>query len=143
MTVVLDIVIVNWNSGTQLRRCLESIPAAERRGLEIRRVTVVDNASSDHSADALDDLPLPLVCIRNATNRGFAAACNQAARGSPAAYLLFLNPDATVGKDALAAPIHFLEQPAHGTVGIVGVQLRDEKGVVARGCARFLTPAMI
>jgi GT2 family glycosyltransferase len=142
MTAVLDIIIINWNSGTQLRRCLESMVAAGR-GVEIRRVTVVDNASSDHSADGLDKLPLPLHVIRNETNRGFAAACNQAALGSPANYLLFLNPDTVLRKDSLIIPTEFLERPANRKVGIVGVQLRDEHEVVARSCARFLTPGMI
>ena len=143
MTATLDIVIVNWNSGIQLRRCLESIAAAERRGLEIRRVAIVDNASSDHSADALDDLPLPLHCIRNPTNRGFAAACNQAAHGSPAAYLLFLNPDTVLATDSLVVPLAFMEQPANRAVGIVGVQLCEANGRVAHSCARFLTPGMM
>ena len=143
MSPVLDIIIVNWNSGMQLRRCLESIARTNQHGLALRRVTVVDNASSDRSADGLDDLPLPLSYIRNATNRGFAAACNQAAVGSTATYMLFLNPDTVLAADSLARPLAFLEQPANGAVGIVGVQLRDEHGIIARSCARFLSPGMI
>lgn len=143
MSPVLDIVIVNWNSGMQLRRCLESVASTNQRGFALRRVTVVDNASSDHSTEDLQDLPLPLAVIRNTTNRGFAAACNQAVRGSPASYLLFLNPDTIVDKDSLTVPVEFMEQPANDTVGIVGVQLRDEHGVVDRSCARFLTPGII
>ncbi|HWC73715.1 MAG TPA: glycosyltransferase family 2 protein [Gemmatimonadales bacterium] len=143
MAPVLDIIIINWNSGTQLRRCLDSVASAEVRGLALGRVVVVDNASSDHSADGLEDLPLPLVCIRNATNRGFAAACNQGAAGSWASHLLFLNPDTVLASDSLVVPLAFMEQPANRTVGIAGVQLRDENGVVARSCARFLTPGMI
>jgi GT2 family glycosyltransferase len=143
MSPALDIIIVNWNSGRQLRRCLESVTRADQQAFALRRVTVVDNASSDHSADGLDDLPLPLAYIRNATNRGFAAACNQAALGSPATHLLFLNPDTILGTDSLSVPIEFLEQPANGTVGLVGVQLREENGVVARSCARFITPGMM
>jgi N-acetylglucosaminyl-diphospho-decaprenol L-rhamnosyltransferase len=143
MTAVLDIIIINWNSGTQLRRCLESVAAADRRGFELRRVSVVDNASSDQSACALGDLPLPLVCVRNTTNRGFAAACNQAAVDSPATYLLFLNPDTVVAADSLRTPVAFLERSDNATVGIAGVQLVEKDGVVSRSCARFLTPGMI
>src|SRR6185312_3685333 len=109
----------------------------------LRRVTVVDNASVDHSAEGLEDLPLPLAVIRNPTNRGFAAACNQAARGSPATYLLFLNPDTILDKDSLTVPVAFLEQPANAKAGLVGIQLRDEHGSVDRSCARFLTPGSI
>ena len=143
MTAVLDIIIVNWNSGTQLRRCLESVAATDRRGTELQRVSVVDNASSDKSACALDDLALPLVCMRNTTNRGFAVACNQAAADSTATYLLFLNPDTVLAPDSLIAPVGFMEQSPNADVGIVGVQLVENQGVVSRSCARFLTPGMI
>jgi GT2 family glycosyltransferase len=143
MTAVLDIIIVNWNSGTQLRRCLESVAAADKRGLALGRVVVVDNASSDRSADDLGDLPLPLTRIRNASNRGFAAACNQAARDSSATYLLFLNPDTVLTKDSLVAPTAFLEQSPNAAVGIVGVQLLDTDGAISHSSARFLTPGMI
>lgn len=143
MTAVLDIIIVNWNSRMQLRRCLESVAVADRRGLELRRVSVVDNASSDKSACALDDLPLPLVCTRNTTNRGFAAACNQAAADSSATYLLFLNPDTVLAKDSLVVPVAFMEESRHAAVGIVGVQLVEKDGVISRTSARFLTPGMI
>ena len=65
MTPTLDIVIVNWNAGVQLRRCLESIETADRRGFELHRVVVVDNASSDSSADHLQPGTIPLCNIRN------------------------------------------------------------------------------
>ena len=70
----LDIVIVNWNAGKQLYKCLKSIEATRRGGFKLSRVVVVDNASTDGSADCLDDIDLPFVVVRNVQNRGFAAA---------------------------------------------------------------------
>ena len=84
-------VIVNWNSGAQLRQCLRSFAAAAGDDVAAR-VTVIDNASADGSCDALE-APVPLTVVRNSDNRGFGAACNQGAVGSDADFILFLNPD--------------------------------------------------
>jgi GT2 family glycosyltransferase len=140
-TPALDIVIVNWNTGDQLRACLESIAGAQSDACRIQRVVVVDNASSDGSADGLEAIPLPLVLLRNAANRGFAAACNQGAAGSRADYLLFLNPDTRITAESLARPVAIMERPASAQVGGCSIQLVDEQGVVSRTCTRRPTPA--
>lgn len=141
MAPSMDIIIVNWNSGGQLRDCLESINNASNRGrFELSRVVVVDNASWDESADELEGLRLPLSIIQNTKNRGFAAACNQGAKGSRADYLLFLNPDTYVNEDSLAKPLIFMEKTFSQNIGIVGIQLLDDDGKIARTCARFPTP---
>ena len=140
MSASLEIVIVNWNTGVQLRSCLESIVAARKDDFRLERVVVVDNASSDGSADGLDYLGVPLLLDLNAENRGFAAACNQGAEDSQADYLLFLNPDTKLFDNSLKLPIAFMEQPENEKVAIVGVQLVDGSGHVARTCARFPIP---
>src|ERR1700704_3786354 len=84
----LHVVIVNWNSGAQLKECLASFAAVAADEVTVR-VTVVDNASADSSGDGLEGATrAPLAIIRNADNRGFGAACNQGAAGSDADYLL-------------------------------------------------------
>jgi N-acetylglucosaminyl-diphospho-decaprenol L-rhamnosyltransferase len=139
----LDIVIVNWNSGPQLANCLDSIAGAAHSGFHLTRVALVDNDSSDGSADRLPQALLPLTVLRNERNYGFAAASNQGATGSAAKYLLFLNPDTRLKHDSLSKPIAFLEQRENSHVGIVGVQLLDLSGRISATCARFLTPGMI
>jgi hypothetical protein len=142
MDSFLDIIIVNWNSGENLRGCLESILTSTKDSLELRHVVVVDNASSDNSMDGLDGIGLPLTIIRNKENRGFGVACNQGAKGSSADYLLFLNPDTRLFPDSLWKPIEFMEKPENSKVGICGVQLVDEQRRVGRTCARFPTPSL-
>lgn len=134
----LDIVIVNWNAGSQLRDCLASIVATSLKGIELGTVVVVDNASSDDSLERIDLFP-QLQFVRNDENRGFAAACNQGARHGEGDYLLFLNPDTLLYPDSLTTPLQFMERPEHADIGIVGIQLIDESGRVARSCARFPT----
>lgn len=138
--VSLDVVIVNWNSGDQLRRCLCSLTSVKQDTFKLDQVIVVDNASMDGSADGLEDLNLPLCVIRNTCNKGFAAACNQGALSSISDYLLFLNPDVVLCEDSLVTPISFMQQPEHSNIGICGIQLLDLQGVIARSCARFPTP---
>lgn len=137
---LLDIVIVNWNSGSQLKECLQSIAAADHAGYSLARVTVVDNASADRSADGLDSIPVPLQIVRNADNRGFAAACNQGAQASRADYVLFLNPDTRLYADSLAHAMRFMAGPTAAGVGVCGIQLVDAANSVSRTCARFPTP---
>ena len=139
----LDIVIVNWNSGGQLRACLESIVRTDRTGFTLARVVVVDNGSEDASLDGVDRIDLPLTVMRQELNLGFAAACNAGAKGSTAEYVLFLNPDAALYRDSLAKPIAFLGWPENARIGILGVQLVDDQGEVARTCANFLRPRHI
>ena len=137
---MLDIIIVNWNSGGSLSECIESIGAARKDGFELSRVVVVDNASQDGLPDDLEDLRLPLVLLRNKENRGFAVACNQGAQGSKADFLLFLNPDTRLFKNSLTEPLSFMGRAENRDIAILGIQLVDEKGRASRTCARFPAP---
>jgi hypothetical protein len=139
--VNLDIVIVNWNTGPQLRDCLQSISLASPASvLRLRQCVVVDNASVDGSADGLEGLPLPITVIKNHENKGFAYACNQGAELGAAGYLLFLNPDIRLFPDSLTKALLFLQKAQSRRVGILGIQLVDHNGVVQRNVSRFLTP---
>jgi GT2 family glycosyltransferase len=131
----VDIIIVNWNAGNQLRRCLQSI--ATYGGQLVSKVVVVDNASTDGSLDAITSLELPFEIIRNRDNQGFARACNQGAALCDAPYLLFLNPDTELYEDSLSVPLGFMEEERNSKVGICGIQLVGGDGKVARTCARF------
>lgn len=84
----VSIVLVTWNSAPYLRRCLDGI--LQQTYLD-RELIVVDNASSDPSADLV--APHAARVIRNETNRGFSAAVNQALAVASGEFLLVLNPD--------------------------------------------------
>ena len=94
-------IIVNYNAGLILNEAVNLLLGST----SVAKVIVVDNASTDHSMEELEYLAASqsrLICIRNNKNLGFAKACNiaiAAAGGND--YLLFLNPDCLVNKDAL------------------------------------------
>jgi GT2 family glycosyltransferase len=136
----LDIIIVNWNTGTLLRDCLRSIAQARAASFRLERVVIVDNNSADGSADGLEQASeQPVSLVRNDSNRGFAAACNQGAKETQADYLLFLNPDTRLFPDSLRHPLDFLEQDENREIGICGVRHVDDSGAFSTSCARFPT----
>jgi N-acetylglucosaminyl-diphospho-decaprenol L-rhamnosyltransferase len=139
----IHIVIVNWNTGDYLIRCLRSVALANRDDVNLDRVTVVDNASTDESAARIDGHDLPLEVVHNARNIGFAAACNQGATGSGADYLLFLNPDTRLFPETLAVVTTFMDAEQAAPIGICGAQVLDPAGGAAISCARFPTLSIV
>ena len=88
-TATASIVLVNYNGGEALHRSIESL-LATAPGAE---VVVVDNASTDGSADLPAHLANRVRLIRNDTNRGYAAALNCGARQTNGEMLVFSNMD--------------------------------------------------
>ncbi len=127
----LAVVIVNFNTGDWLARCLASIDAA--RGDITTDVVVVDNASHDGSADAAAAAGVRL--IRNPTNRYLSPAWNQGAAETDAPFLLFLNPDTEWFHGTLADLVAVARR--HSRAGIVGPLLRDPDGTVYPSGRRF------
>lgn len=129
----IDIIIVNWNSGSLLERCIRSIyqPISE---IDFK-IIIVDNNSTDESLGNLPLKNLELV-IKSESNLGFAKACNLAVNKSDSEFLLFLNPDTIVSSSALESAIHFLSSVPDA--GIVGVRQESEKGELVPSCSRFL-----
>ena len=106
----LDIILVNRNSGGELRKCLASVARAEKTAFWLRRVCVVDDASTDDSATGCGEIPLPLEIVRNPEPRDTEASCNRGAENSTADYILFLNTDTVLFADSLDLPIRYMEQ---------------------------------
>jgi GT2 family glycosyltransferase len=142
--VDVDVVIVNWNSGGQLAECLESIGGLQTgSAFRVSKCIVVDNASSDGSADGLDRMPFGVTVLKNAKNTGFGAGCNQGTGVGAAAYILVLNPDTCLTPDSLLKPACFMEEAENQGVGLLGVRLVDRAGHVQASTARFPTPGAL
>jgi GT2 family glycosyltransferase len=107
-------VIVNWNSGTFVQRCVRSVLEANPN----IEVVVVDNASTDASFEALGEFRDRIDLVWNSVNRGFAAAVNQGFSQTSTPFVLILNPDTWVPAGSVALLESFLlEHPRAGAVG--------------------------
>jgi N-acetylglucosaminyl-diphospho-decaprenol L-rhamnosyltransferase len=95
----VTVVVVNFNSGPYLARCLEALKVQRFRDF---CVVVVDNGSSDESREALANLPEGWQAVHLDCNRGFAAANNIAVAASRSPWVAILNPDAFADPDWLA-----------------------------------------
>lgn len=138
----LYIVVLNYNTRELLRACLDSL--RRQTGLAFE-VCVVDNASSDESADMVAGLFPEVRLARSPSNAGFSAGNNLglAAAGWPengnARYAMLLNPDTVVPDGALAAMVAYAD--AHADVGVVGPRLLLLDGTLDKACRRgFPTP---
>jgi GT2 family glycosyltransferase/ABC-type phosphate transport system ATPase subunit len=115
------------------RLCIESLIAADVTDVPFE-VIVVDNASTDGTTDYLNQVAalhpsVHIVC--NQTNRGFAAAVNQAADAASGDFYVILNNDVIVTKGWLDRLLPHLEDPAVGAVGPVTNRIGNEAEIDA------------
>ena len=87
---LVAITIVTYNSAEWIEQCLRHLLDQDYRRKEI---IIVDNASTDRSADIVRKFGDSVRAIYNSQNVGFAAGQNQAIAQSQAEWVLTLNPD--------------------------------------------------
>ncbi len=127
----VSVIIVSWNASSVIGNCLASLRAQTWQDFG---VTVVDNASSDGTAELVRrDLPGTTV-LRNPQNVGFARANNQGIALSHGEYVLTLNPDVELGPTCLQQLVKFAD--AHPQGGAFG-------GKLLKRSAADATPAII
>jgi N-acetylglucosaminyl-diphospho-decaprenol L-rhamnosyltransferase len=138
MTCEVSAIVVNYNAGDDLRAALRSI--ADEMAGRAWEAMVVDNASSDGSADVANEFAPRVRLIANRHNVGFGRAVNQALASVTAPRVLIMNPDCRLEPGAMAALAHVLDwDPA---CAIVGPRILDPDGAVqgsARGDPDMLT----
>ena len=96
----LDVVIPNWNGRHLLGDCLDSL---RRQSCPEFSITVVDNGSTDGSAEWLASAYPEVRCIVLSENKGFSAAVNAGIRQGTTPWVLLLNNDMEVDEDCIAA----------------------------------------
>jgi len=127
----VSIVIVSYNTRGLLRDCLNSLMSTEGR---ICEVIVVDNCSTDGSADMMASEFPDIRLIRNAQNCGFAKATNQGMKVAKGNYILLLNSDTIVHPNALEAMAAFMH--ANALVGGVACKLLNDDGTIQASVSR-------
>lgn len=106
--LLLSVIVVTWNVRQIVGRCLEAILASETDAPF--EIILIDNASSDGTADFVAEHFPSVRLVRNAEGRGFAGGNNQAFALARGQYCLLVNPDAfPTSKETFRALVRFLE----------------------------------
>ena len=111
-----SIIIPVFNKAEFTFQCVRSL--LQEIDFNENEVIVVDNASTDQTAQVLAHFENVIRVITNEENRGFVDACNQGAAAARGKYLLFLNNDTIVMPGWLKHLVDTVEaDPANGAVG--------------------------
>ena len=133
--VEVSVIIVSYNTRDFLSSCLTALYSRTKE--PTFEVIVVDNASSDGSADMTARDFSAVRLVRNPRNVGYAGAVNQARREARGRYLLILNPDIEVDETSVANLWAFMER--NPSVGIAGAKLTNLDGSLQMSSRTFYT----
>jgi N-acetylglucosaminyl-diphospho-decaprenol L-rhamnosyltransferase len=125
----VSVIVVSYNTRELLLRCLRSIPSE-------CEMIVVDNASHDGSAEAVQAEFPDAVLIRNTENRGFGAANNQGLAVSTGELALLLNSDAMAHEGAIE---RLTREFSNSDVIAAGGMLQNPDGSLQESAASELT----
>ena len=129
------VVVISYDTRDLLLECLTSIfDSATGDDIE---VVVVDNASRDGSYEAVCEAYPQVRAIRNETNRGFGAACNQAITSTRAPLVLLLNSDAQITPEGFRALQECMR--ANDRCGAAGCRIFNAEGAIVGNAGSFLT----
>lgn len=133
----VHIIIVNYNAGDWLTRCLSAVLQFTNA-----KVSIVDNNSTDDSvsdAQASFSNETRLDWQLNSENRGFAVANNQVLESLTADFALLLNPDCEINDKTMSLMLAAFEQ--NPLLGLASSCIYNEDGSVQSTCRRrFPTP---
>src|SRR3989344_2218145 len=128
----LSIIIVSYNTKELLADCLKSVKIAT--ATIKTEVFVIDNASSDGSAELVSKNYNFVKLVENKQNLGFSKANNIALKKIRSKYVLILNPDTKLMPDTLTKMINFMD--SHQKVGVATCRVELANGKLDRDCRR-------
>ena len=131
----LAVVVVSHDTRELLLRALASVP------VDASEVVVVDNASTDGSAEAVRRAFPGVRVIESPDNTGYGAAANLGMAACSAPCVLLLNSDTLVRPGALRALADYLAR--HPRAGLAGPRLENPDGTLQRSCFDFLGTARL
>lgn len=132
----VTVIVVSWNSREFLPGCLASVAAQTHPDVE---TIVVDNGSSDGSADLVAERFPGAILVRNGVNEGFCRANNLALMRASGVFILCLNADAVLEKDYLERALAAFRSDAR--VGMVAGLVHRFDGRTIDSAGQILTRA--
>lgn len=131
--VEISVIVISWNTRELLRQTLESL-YAHTNNVSFE-VIVVDNASTDGSADLISSQFRSVLLLRLPENKGFAHGNNQAFALASAPFILLLNSDTIVHWNTLSELLRVLQKQS--SLGCVGPKHINGDGSLQRSCDSF------
>ena len=146
----LSIIVVSYNTRKTTHHCLESIYSSfqsyKSQDAPLFEIILIDNASTkDDSASYFSDYAKKhknIVYIKNKVNVGFGPANNQGMKIAKGAYVLLLNSDTLILKDAIQKLFSFY-QKTEKTKHFVGPKLLNQDMTPQASAAPFYSLPVI
>lgn len=135
----LSVCVVNYNAGEAVERCIASLVGLAAAGF--LEIWVVDNHSTDGSAERVAERFPEVRMIRNGKNLGFARAANQAMRAGGGKFFLLCNPDVVVPAGTVEALVSLLEREPRAA--LAGCRQFTPDGRELGCCGRLPGPATL
>lgn len=132
----ISVILVSYNSINTTRKALDCLYSSSQ--YPDMKVVMVDNASTDQSADIIRREYPAIHLVENRENVGFGRANNQALAHIDSKYVLLLNTDAFVEPDSIEKTLKFMDE--NPGCGILGVRLVGRDGTLQPSCRYFPTP---
>jgi len=133
----LSIVVVTWNNAGIIRQCLKSLQSIS--DYPDAEIILVDNASSDGTADIVEREFPAINLVRSRTNLGFAGGNNIGIRKSNGKYVSLINSDVVATQGSLDTLLQYMEE--HPDIGVLGPKMIMPDGTVGASCMCFPTVA--
>lgn len=148
--IELSIIIISYNTKKITKKCLRSIDVSLKRSSLRYEIIVVDNASTDGTAESIkqrskvkgQNLDQKPRIIKNKTNIGFAKANNQGVMEAKGNYVLLLNSDIVVLDNAIEKLLQFYKQNEF-TIHFLGGKLLNKDLTPQPSCGPFYSPTVI
>ncbi len=137
--MTLSVILVSYNVRLFLDQALISLQNA-LTGYD-HEIIVVDNASTDGSADFVFRKFPRVRLIKNKSNVGFARANNQALSVCQGDYICLINPDTIVQENTFTVLLKFLQE--HSRAGLVTCKVLNPDGTLQLACRRSFPTAWI
>ena len=132
----LAIVIVTFNSRQEIDGCLQSLtanpPATDHT------ISIVDNASTDGTAEQVRRHWPGVQLLQAASNLGFATASNTGIRATTGELVLLLNPDTRAPAGAIDRLVGYVD--AHPRTAIAGPRIVDADGHAELSFGPMISP---
>ena len=132
----VSIVIAGTNEKHYIEECLNSIAASSTT--YSNEIIVVDNASTDGTAEMVREKYKHVKLICNKEKMGYIYNNNMAMKDAKGRYILILNADIELKKDTLQVMIDFMDK--HPETAVSGCRLNFADGDLQLTCRRFPTP---